>query len=69
MSDTKVNLEILICGDSIDQRTPEEVATTRPWNDSEKASVYRIAIEPGVSFMLAGLHYVYNRETEKVERL
>lgn len=69
MSDTKINVELLICGDAIDQRTPEEVATTRPWNNVERPSVYRIAVDPGVSFMLAGLHYIYNRETEKVERL
>jgi len=66
MHDTKVNLELLIIGESIDQRTPEEAATRRPWNDAEKPHVYRIAVEPGVSFMLGGTSYVLSHETGKV---
>lgn len=66
MSDSKVNIELLIIGNSIDQRTPEEAAGKRPWNDAEKPHVYRIAVEPGVSFTLGGTSYVLSCETGKV---
>jgi hypothetical protein len=46
----------------IDQRTTEEVETTRPWNSAESKSVYKTDIEPGQVFMLEGTSYILNHE-------